>query len=363
MDALAVRALLARAPGLGASHVQALIAAADHRIELALDRGTLGRVEIPSQARDFLLSPDATALRMDLEWMRASGAAILLSADALFPTQLLHTSAAPAALFVLGDAHALQRPQLAMVGTRSPTPCGRRTAHEFAASLARAGLTITSGLAIGIDAASHEGALSAGGATIAVCGTGLDRIYPTQHADLAERIRQHGALVCEFPPRTPLRRSNFPRRNRLISGLALGTLVVEAARRSGSLITARHAGDQGREVFAIPGSIHSPLSCGCHKLIRDGAILVQEPAEVLAELRIPLQEEALVSPRNAPGVGSALDKKYEMLLDAVGFEPATVDAIAARTGLAGEVIAPMLLMLELEGRIAPCAGGRYGRLP
>ncbi|HEY3786643.1 MAG TPA: DNA-processing protein DprA [Steroidobacteraceae bacterium] len=363
MDALAVRALLARAPGLGASHVQALVAAADDRVEHALDPGTLARAQIPAQARGCLSSPDTAALRMDLQWLRASGAALLLSTDALYPAQLLQISAPPAALFVLGNARTLGQPQLAMVGSRSPTPCGRRTARDFAASFARAGLTITSGLAVGIDAASHEGALGVGGDTIAVCGTGLDRIYPTQHADLAARIRRQGALISEFPPRTPLRGSNFPRRNRLISGLALGTLVVEAARRSGSLITARHAGDQGREVFAIPGSIYSPHSCGCHKLIRDGATLVQGPADVLAELRIPFQEEALITAPKRPGVGSALDKEYEMLLDAVGFEPATVDAIAVRTGLAGEVIAPMLLMLELEGRIAPCAGGRYGRIP
>jgi len=363
MDALAVRVLLARAPGLGALHVQALLAAADARLEHILDRRTLAQAEIPPQARGFLSNPDATALRPDVEWMLASGAALLLSTDALYPIQLLETPDPPAALFVLGDPRHLRTPQLAMVGSRSPTPCGRRIARDFAASLSRSGLTITSGLAVGIDAASHEGALHAGRATVAVCAIGLDGIYPTQHAELAERIRRQGALVSEFPPRTPLRRSNFPRRNRLISGLALGTLVVEAARRSGSLITARHAAEQGREVFAIPGSIYSPLSCGCHKLIRDGATLVQEPAEVLAELRIPLQEEALVGPRRPLSVGSALDKGYEMLLDAVGFEPATVDVLAARTGLAAEAIAPMLLMLELEGWIAQCAGGRYGRIP
>ena len=363
MDALAVRVMLARAPGLRAPHVQALLAAADARIEDILQPRTLVQVEIPPQARSFLSTLPEPMLRQDVDWIRSSGAELLLSTDALYPSQLLQIPDPPAVLFVLGDPQHLRDPQLAMVGTRSPTPCGRRTARDFAASLSRSGLTITSGLAVGIDAASHEGALRAGGATIAVCSIGLDRVYPTQHAALAERIRRQGALVSEFPPRTPLRRMNFPRRNRLISGLALGTLVVEAARRSGSLITARHAADQGREVFAIPGSIYSALSCGCHKLIRDGATLVEAPAEVLAELRIPLQEEALVRPRNPFSAGSALDKEYEMLLDAVDFEPATVDALAARTGLASEVIAPMLLMLELEGRIAPCAGGRYGRIP
>jgi DNA processing protein len=363
MDALTVRAVLARAPGLAATHVQALVAAADAQIERLLEPGTLTQVEIPAQARDFLSTPDETLLRQDLEWIGASGAQLLLSTDTAYPAQLLQVPGSPAALFVLGDCRSLRLPQLAMVGSRSPTPCGLRTAREFAACFARAGLTITSGLAVGIDAASHEGALLAGGNTVAVCGTGLDRVYPTQHVQLAARISRQGALVSEFPPRTALRRSNFPRRNRLISSLALGTLVVEAAQRSGSLITARHAGDQGREVFAIPGSIYSARSDGCHKLIRDGATLVREPADVLSELKIPLQEEALVDRPGRPDAGAALDKEYEMLLDAVGFEPATVDVLASRTGLPGEVLASMLLMLELEGQIAPCAGGRYGRIP
>ncbi|HZO21461.1 MAG TPA: DNA-processing protein DprA [Steroidobacteraceae bacterium] len=363
MDAVTARVVLARAPGLTAAHVHALMAAVDSDIERVLDAGSLARIELPAHTRAFLEQPDRSAVLQDCHWLAASGAQLLLSTDALYPLQLAGAPDPPAALFVLGDPRTLREPQLAMVGSRNPTPCGRRTAREFAASFARAGLTITSGLAIGIDAACHEGALQGGGKTIAVCATGLERVYPAQHGGLAERIRERGALVSEFAPSTALRRANFPRRNRLISGLAVGTLVVEAAQRSGSLITARHAADQGREVFAIPGSIYSPLSRGCHKLIRDGATLVQEPAELLAELRIPLKEEALVEGSRPSGAGSALDKGFEMLLDAVDFEPATVDVLAARTGLAGEVITPMLLMLELEGRIASCAGGRYGRLP
>jgi DNA processing protein len=188
-------------------------------------------------------------------------------------------------------------------------------------------------------------------------------VYPTQHAQLAFRIRASGALVSEFPPRTRPRRMNFPQRNRLISGLSLGVLVVEAAERSGSLITARLAGEQGRDVFAVPGSIYNPLSRGCHKLLRDGAKLVEGPADVLSELGIPFGKEALAAVRTPASMVGPLDKGLEMLLDAVGFEPVTVDVLAARTALPGGTIASMLLILELDGRIAPYPGGRYGRIP
>jgi DNA processing protein len=250
-----------------------------------------------------------------------------------------------------------------MVGSRNPTPAGRTTARDFAAWFARAGLTVTSGLALGIDTASHEGTLLVGGITVAVFGTGLDRVYPPENAALAARIRERGALVSEFPPRTQPLRQNFPRRNRIISGLSVGTLVVEAARESGSLITARLATEQGREVFAIPGSIHSPVSRGCHKLIRDGAKLVEEAADVLSELKISLSGEGLSRCRKPAGTPPALDKEYEMLLDAIGFEPATIDVLVARTGLPGESIASMLLILELDGCVAALPGGRYGRIP
>jgi DNA processing protein len=250
-----------------------------------------------------------------------------------------------------------------MGGARAASPAGRRTAHEFAAFFVRAGLAITSGLAVGIDAASHEGALSGGGETVAVCATGLDTVYPREHAGLARRIRNSGALVSQFPPGTAPLKANFPRRNRLVSGLSRATLVVEAARHSGSLVTARHAREQGRSVFAIPGSIHDPLSAGCHKLIRQGARLVEEPADVLSELKIPLPDQDLVRPEGRRARARVMDKGYEMLLDAVGFEPASVDVLVVRTGFPAESIASMLLVLELEGRIAPYPGGRFGRIP
>ncbi|MGP8035589.1 MAG: DNA-processing protein DprA, partial [Steroidobacteraceae bacterium] len=266
-------------------------------------------------------------------------------------------------LYVQGSVPLLASPQLAMVGSRSPTPAGRATARDFAAWFAHAGLTVTSGLALGIDAASHEGALRGGGATLAVYGTGLDRVYPPAHRELAERIRAQGALVSEFPPGTAPLPENFPRRNRIIAGLTLGTLVVEAARRSGSLITARLALEAGREVFAIPGSIHSPLSQGCHQLIKSGAKLVEEAQDVVTELRFLVSNEPLTEVRMVAAAGRELDKEYEMLLDAVGFEPATIDNLVARTELPSQSIASMLLILELEGRVAALPGGRYGRIP
>jgi DNA processing protein len=226
---------------------------------------------------------------------------------------------------------------------------------------------VTSGLALGIDAASHEGALRGDGATIAVYGTGLDRVYPSEHRELAARIRAQGALVSEFPPGTPPRAENFPQRNRLIAGLSLGTLVVEAARRSGALITARLALEAGREVFAVPGSIHSPLSHGCHQLIKAGAKLVEEADDVLTELKFLVSKEPLTELRVAAARGGEsgvrLDKDYEMLLDALGFEPTTIDSLVARTELPNESIASMLLILELEGRVTALPGGRYGRIP
>jgi DNA processing protein len=205
--------------------------------------------------------------------------------------------------------------------------------------------------------------LHADGTTVAVCGTGLDTVYPTENARLANRILERGTLVSEFPPRTAPVARNFPRRNRIISGLSHGTLVVEATHRSGSLITARLAAEQGRDVFAIPGSIHSPLSRGCHELIRQGAKLVEEPLDVVSELQIPsLSQWVSQSARNAKDP-PPLDKEYEMLLDALGFEPATLDVLVARTGLPGASLASMLLILELEGRVAALPGGRYDRIP
>jgi DNA processing protein len=370
MSIATVGAKLARTPGITGEHVRLLLAAADGDLERICEPEIVAHVDLPAAAHEFLERPDDRAIAADLEWLRASGACVVSWGESGFPPQLAAIPAAPAALYVLGDIALLKAPQLAMVGARSASPLGCAIARELAGALAQAGLTITSGLAVGIDAASHEGALAAGGRTVAVLGTGPDRTYPPEHAGLAERIRPAGALVSEFPPGTGPQRQNFPRRNRIISGLARGTLVVEAASGSGSLITAQRALDQGREVFAVPGSIRSPLSRGCHRLIRQGAHLVEGPADVLSGLQFPVSYQRLTCGDMGgadgrgllPGGGPPLDKEYEMLLDALGFEPATIDTLVARSGLSGESIASMLLILELEGRIAPYPGGLYGRL-
>jgi DNA processing protein len=357
MELTRARAVLARTPALNAADLERLITAAGGETERALEARAWRGIELSPDARSFLAAPDEAAIAADLAWLGRSGAQILLSTDPDYPPLLREISGPPAALYVLGSMAALGTAQLAMVGSRSPTPAGLETARAFAAWFARAGLTVTSGLAVGIDAASHEGALSGGGQTVAVCGAGLDRIYPPEHVALARRIREHGALVSEFPLRSAPLRGNFPRRNRIISGLSLGTLVVEAARKSGSLITARLAVEAGREVFAIPGSIHSPLSRGCHQLLRE------EAADVLTELKIPFPKERLTLAKEDTPPSPALDKEYEMLLDALGFEPATVDVLVVRTRLPAESVASMLLILELEGRVAALPGGRYGRKP
>ncbi len=346
-----------------AHHLSELFAAAHGELEHCLEPEILSRSAVPPAARHHLLNVDSTQLAADLRWIASSGVRLLASTEPDYPQQLLQLRDAPSVLFVLGDPALLSSPQLAMVGARKASAGGRRTAWQYAHYFVQAGLTVTSGLALGIDAASHEGALHGGGSTIAVCATGLDIIYPTRHRALAGRIRASGALISEFPPGTAPQQVNFPQRNRLISALSLGTLVVEAALQSGSLSTARRSQQLQRKVFAIPGCVREPLSRGCHQLIREGATLVERPCEVLLRLEISLPDKGVTGDNRPPGDAEVMDKGYEMLLDALGFEPATLDMLAVRTGLPGEAIASMLLTLELEGHIAPYPGGRFGRIP
>jgi DNA processing protein len=310
---------------------------------------------------------DPAGVARDLDWLAEPGHALLAADDPRYPPQLAAVPGMPPALFVAGDPACLSRPQVAIVGSRAATASGRETAFDFAARLAAAGFAITSGLATGIDAAAHRGALAAGGATVAVCGTGLDLTYPPEHRELAAQIAATGALVSEFPTGTPPIAHNFPRRNRVLSGLARGVLVIEAAARSGSLITARLAGEQGREVMAIPGSIHNALARGCHRLIKDGAALIETVDDVLAALCVYGPESATKSAANARGFAKnpegALDSDAEMLLNALGFEPADLDRLVERTGLAVRSVISKLQMLELEGRVESLAGGRYSRTP
>lgn len=368
---------LLRTPGVGATTLRAWLAQAGGDAQAALAAATRGRGEscVDAEARAWLAVPDAARLDADLAWLAAPGHRLLRCTDADFPPQLAETPQAPAALFVAGDAALLLRPQVAIVGARSADAAGLATARSFARVLAAAGFVVTSGLAEGIDGAAHAAALDAGGTTIAVMGTGPDLIYPRAHRELAARIADRGALVSEFPPGITARPEFFPRRNRLIAGLALGTLVVQASLRSGSLITARLASEQGREVFAVPGSIHNPLARGCHRLIREGAKLV-ETAEEVAEELAPLAHSlglALAARLEAAGTGSPEagpaaggwrdDPDYRRLLEALGHDPAALDELAARTGLAPAALSSMLLMLELEGVVAGLPGGRYQRLP
>jgi len=295
------------------------------------------------------------------------GCQAIARGQAGYPPQLEVIADPPAWLHVRGDVAALAAPAVGIVGSRRPTPAGRETAYDFAARLAGAGLVVVSGLAAGIDAAAHRGALAAGGRTIAVCGTGLDQTYPPGHAALAGRIAASGALLSEFPPGTPPLPYHFPRRNRLISGLSLGVLVVEARHRSGSLITARLAAEQGREVFAVPGSIHNPLAAGCHRLLRDGARLVESPEEVLAGLQQDLFAALPAAVAQAPAKqgnsAGSLDTAGEILLNACGFEPVDVDTLVSRTGLSAASVCSMLVLLELRGEVESFAGGTYCRLP
>lgn len=361
-----------RTPGLGPGGLREALAAGDGRIDAALallrrQAGALG-----DGAAAWLDAPDEARLAADLAWLAEPGHRLLRCADADFPPLLETIPQPPAALFVAGDAGLLLHPQVAVVGSRGASPAGLEHARRFARALALAGFVVTSGMAEGIDGAAHEAALDAGAATVAVVGTGPDRVYPRKHHALAQRIATQGALVSEFPPGTAARADHFPRRNRLISGLSLGTVVVEADLQSGSLITARLAGEQGREVFALPGSIANPLARGCHRLIRDGARLVEEPAEVAEALapaaralgvelaaRLALPGDA---PAPTPG-GWRDDPEYARLLAALGHDPATLDELVARSGLAAPALSSMLLMLELEGRVAGLPGNRYQRLP
>ena len=367
LDAVDLTLALARAPGLHAGHVREAGEASSAMRLVGLGVAELRSRGLPPAASAWLANPDRAVLEADRRWLERAGAQLIACDSERYPPLLGEITTAPVVLYVLGAAECLLSAQLAIVGSRNPTAGGVRTAHDFAAFLARAGLTITSGLALGVDAAAHEGALAVEGRTVAVLGCGLDEVYPSENAELATRIiAAHGAVISEFPPGTVPLRGNFPRRNRLISGLSLGTLVVEAARHSGSLITARLAAEQGREVFAIPGSIHNPLARGCHELLRQGARLVESAEEVLAELKIPFTKQDITeSPTTPVGLeltAAGLDKEYEILLDALGFEPQSVDALVDLTGLPSPSLASMLLILELEGRVGLHPGGRYVRV-
>jgi len=322
-------------------------------------------VKLPQKSLDYLLNPPWDDIQKDLDWQQPPLKHIITLQHPDYPPLLKEIASPPPLLFVYGEKNILSLAQIAIVGSRNPTQSGKRSATEFAKHLSHGGLLITSGLALGIDAAAHRGTLSANNATIAVTGTGLNHIYPARHEQLAHQIvEQGGALVSEFLPNTPAKRENFPRRNRLISGLSLGTLVIEAAKHSGSLITARIAAEQGREVFAIPGSIHNPLSKGCHALIRQGAKLVESVDDIFEELN-QLRSLTLCNNPSIPQATAesvALDSECHHVLNCIGFEPTQIDLLVERSGLTVEKISSMLLVLELQGYIETLPGGSYSRV-
>jgi DNA processing protein len=366
VDALALRPwlVLCRAPGIGSVAVRRLLEHfPDAAAAVAARTPALRAAGLDDTQIEALHRPDEAVLRRDLEWLAEPGRRLLCLEDPDYPAALKEIARPPPVLFVQGDAEWLAQPQIAIVGARSASPQGVENAKAFAAELARRGLTVTSGLALGIDGAAHRGALAAGGGTVAVCATGLDRVYPARHKALAHEIADSGVLVSEFPPGVPPAAEHFPRRNRIISGLSMGVLVVEAARESGSLITARLALEQGREVFAIPGSIHNPMARGCHALIRQGAKLVETVDDVLEEIgpRLGLRR-ATLRREAAASVAAPRDADETALLAAIGDDAVAIDELAARVACPLAQLQSALTRLELEGLVAAVPGGRYQRL-
>ena len=347
-------------PGVGGEARRALLKAfgLPHAIFAASQRA-LSAIVDPALAERLLRHECTVEIEAALDWAAQPDNRLLTLADADYPQSLLTADDPPVLLYAKGNPGMLNRPMLAVVGSRNATAQGLRDAEAFAKALGEAGLTIVSGLALGIDAAAHRGALATAAGTVAVIGTGPDRLYPARNEALARSIAEQGIVLSEFPLGTPALASNFPRRNRIIAGLGLGCLVVEAAPRSGSLITARLAAESGREVFAIPGSIHSPLSRGCHQLIRQGAKLVESAQDILEELHwgsSPVATFASGQP-SAPGNDSE-----EEVLAFLGNAPCALDTLSARSGLTPADLLAMLLPMELAGRVAQLPGGLYQRL-
>ena len=350
---------LLETPGLGREAARRLLASFGSATAV-LQASKAARQQVVGEplARALGTEPDElpSRLRAACEWLAGGEQRqVLTLGDSDYPPVLLQTPDPPLLLYVQGQVSLLNRRSLAIVGSRNASEQGVDNARSFAAHLSQQGWTIVSGLAFGIDGAAHEGGLAGPGSTVAIVGTGLDRVYPARHRALAHRIASAGVLVSEYAPGTPPLAPNFPQRNRIIAGLARGTLVVEAALQSGSLITARQAAEYGREVFAVPGSIHSPLSRGCHALIRQGAKLVESADDILEEL----QGQARLAPDDGPGPLAA--SETDPVLQALGHDPTTLDALCARTGWGARELSARLLELELEDRVARMPGGLYQR--
>jgi DNA processing protein len=351
---------LLAAPGFGRQQLRRVLADFGTPQDIyAAAGGALERslgVDVARALRDDTVDVEGETAKVQ-RWLDAApGRDWVALGDPRYPECLLQTADPPLLLYLQGRAELMQSRCLAIVGSRNPTPQGADNARAFAEHLGRAGLVVVSGLALGIDGAAHTGALAGGAGTIAVIGTGADRVYPRRHRDLAHRIADTGLIISEFPLGTPPLAQNFPQRNRIIAGLSVGTLVVEAALESGSLITAAQAVEAGREVFAIPGSIHSPQSRGCHALIKQGAKLVETAQDVLDELGQGSLAAPPVQQRELPGIDAG-----DPLIEVMGYEPVSLDALQSRTGLATGALSARLLELELQGRLARLPGGLYQR--
>ncbi|HEY4067770.1 MAG TPA: DNA-processing protein DprA [Burkholderiaceae bacterium] len=353
---------LTETPKLGREAARKLLAAfGSAEAVIAASTGARREVAGPGQTEGLATEPDSLAalLNATLAWLGADAPearAVITLGDERYPAALLTTADPPLLLYAQGRLELLQAESIAIVGSRNPTPQGHENAHAFASHLSHAGLTVVSGLAIGIDAAAHGGGLEGAASTIAVVGTGLDQVYPKRNQSLRQRIAINGLIVSEYSLGMPPLAVNFPRRNRIIAGLAQGTLVVEAAVQSGSLITARMANESGREVFAIPGSIHSPQARGCHALIKQGAKLVETANDILEELRRPTGASAgAKTPQSAPEGGDSV-------LAALGFDPVTLDALVARTGGTAAELSVRLLDLEMDGKVSRLPGQLFQRV-
>ena len=351
---------LSLTPGLGSATLRKLLQQFGlPQAVLARRRAELSTIASPAALAALDSDPVAQSVQRALEWAAQPRHAVITLADASYPKLLLEIADPPPLLYACGRVELLQRFALAIVGSRNATQQGLANAEAFARTLSESGLTVVSGLALGIDAAAHRGGLAGPGSTVAVLGTGIDIIYPQRNSALASEIAERGLLLSEFALGTAPAAQNFPRRNRLISGLARGCLVVEAAVASGSLITARAAAEQGREVFAVPGSIHSPLSKGCHALIKSGAKLVESAEDVLTELS-GFRPSGYASTREP--AKRASEQVDGSLLAHMGHDPVDVDSLCLRAGLSAEQVSSELLRLELDGRVAALPGGLYQRL-
>ena len=350
--------LLNRLPALGQAELSALCEARTDPLDIVAAYRRQAKSGVAGCA-----APDWRAVEADLRWLEGDGRHLITLAMAAYPARLREIPDPPPVLFVDGDPCALSALQVAMVGSRRATPCGREIAHAFSAALAGCGLAVTSGLALGVDGASHRGAMAGRGRTLAVAANGLDIVYPRSHRRLARQVAENGALVSEFSPGSAPLARHFPRRNRIISGLSLGVVVVEAAERSGSLITARLAGEQGREVFAVPGPIQSPLARGCHHLIRQGAKLVEQVSDILEELPAgPWMLPPGHAHEGAGGLPGDLDESERKVLTSLAHRAISIDSLVERSGLTADTLCSILLALELRGLVVPVPGGAYSRV-